>query len=246
MSITKFAILGERCSGTNYIEELILNNFEISYTTEHGSKHFFCFNEYTYTQDTLFIGIIRNPIYWLNSFEKELYHVPEKNKILKKFLFDEFYSVLDNFEKDNIHEKNILMNIKNNVYEVNKKDLNYETGNKYKNIFELRKLKNNYLINIMPNKVTNYILINYEDFLYNFDKTLEMISNKFCLTPTKTPFTNVKRYKKSDTYQFVAQRQITFIPNVVKEIWNNLDIEQENSLGYFMGDNNNYFKQKYI
>ena len=39
------------------------------------------------------------------------------------------------------------------------KDLNYITNQKYKNIFELRKLKNDYLINIMPTKVENYILV---------------------------------------------------------------------------------------
>ena len=66
--ITKFAILGERCSGTNFLEESILSNFNITHTNEHGNKHFFCFNKYdnANTSDTLFIGIIRNPIYWLN------------------------------------------------------------------------------------------------------------------------------------------------------------------------------------
>ena len=90
VSIKKFTILGERCSGTNYLEELITHNFNLLYTTEYGSKHFFCFDDYTHknTADTLFIGIIRNPIYWLNSFSKEQYHVPEHNrKNLTTFLF---------------------------------------------------------------------------------------------------------------------------------------------------------------
>ena len=93
--IKKFAILGERCSGTNFLEELITHNFHVLYTTEYGSKHFFCFDDYSNknTRDTLFIGIIRNPIYWLNSFSKEQYHVPEHNrKNLTSFIFNEFYS----------------------------------------------------------------------------------------------------------------------------------------------------------
>ena len=52
-----------------------------------------------------------------------------------EFLFDEFYSINDN----------------NN--EIMKEDLNFITGNKYKNIFELRFLKNYYLIKNMPNKI---------------------------------------------------------------------------------------------
>ena len=40
------------------------------------------------------------------------------------------------------------------------------------------------------------------------------------------------------------QRQITFTSAVVKMIWNNLDLTQENDLGYFMGNNNQYFRNK--
>ena len=97
--IKKFAILGERCSGTNFLEESITNNFNLEYTAEYGNKHFFCYNKYDTdtTTETLFIGIIRNPIYWINSFSKELYHVPEINKELNNFLFNEFYSVEEKF-----------------------------------------------------------------------------------------------------------------------------------------------------
>jgi len=98
--IKKFAILGERCSGTNFLEESITNNFNIEYTAEYGNKHFFCYNNYDMnsTKETLFIGIIRNPIYWINSFSKELYHVPEINKNINNFLFNEFYSVEEKFK----------------------------------------------------------------------------------------------------------------------------------------------------
>lgn len=249
VKIKKFSILGERCSGTNFLEELLLHNFDITYTSEHGNKHFFCFNNYnnTFTKDTIFIGIVRNPIYWLNSFSKEMHHVPEINrKNLNNFLFNEFYSVMDELNAPLDNSTVFVMKNKSSIYkyEINKYDLNYITGNKYKNIFEMRELKNNYLKNFMPSKVENYILINYEDLLYNMEKTLDIIKNKFNLTPTKQTFKNVKKYKKSDTYKFVSQRQITFNSNTIRLIWNNLNVQQENSLGYFMGDNNGHFKKK--
>ena len=247
----KFAILGERCSGTNFLEELITQNFNLLYTTEYGSKHFFCFDDYKHknTQDTLFIGIIRNPIYWLNSFSKELYHVPEQNrKTLTSFLFNEFYSVHDEIDTTHQpHDSNIfVMNNKfyTHQYKTNQNDLNYATGKKYKNVFELRKTKNDYLINVMPTKVENYILVNYEDLLYNMEITLNDIKQQFNLTLSNTTFVNTKKYKKSDTYKFVAQRQITFNPDVVKMIWSNLDVIQENQLGYFIGNNNQHFRNK--
>jgi hypothetical protein len=252
--IQKFAILGERCSGTNFLEESISANFNINYTAEYGGKHFFCYNDYTNkdnTNNTLFIGIIRNPVYWLNSFSKELHHVPEINrKSLHNFLFNEFYSVEDeiNPRRQQIFESNFF--IKNDKlythkYNINKKDLNYLNGQKYKNIFELRSVKNKFLINEMPSKVNNYILINYEDLLFNFENIMKIIKEKFNLSQKTSSFKKEKKYKKSETYNFVKQREITFTPEIIKLIWNNLNVNQENLLGYFPFDNNHFFTSKY-
>jgi len=250
-NIKYFTIFGERCSGTNFLEETITHNFNLQYKTD-KNKHFFCFNKYNTenANDTLFIGIIRNPIYWLNSFSKELHHVPKINKQnLNNFLLNEFYSVEDETEiKKQSSTPNFLFSnisrhqINSHKPKINVNDLNYINGKKYKNIFELRKLKNYYLMNIMPNKVNNYILINYENLLYNFDETLNTIMNKFNLSKKCENYVKVKKYKKSDTYNFVKQREITFTPEIINLIWRHLDREQENQLGYFMYDNNNYFK----
>jgi hypothetical protein len=250
MTITNFTILGERCSGTNFLEKSITNNFPIQYTEKYGNKHFFCYHNFNNSDNTLFIGIIRNPIYWINSFSRELYHVPEINrKSLHNFLFNEFYSVEDEVDtKKQILDNNIF---KSNdryytyKYKLNTKDLNYTNGKKYKNIFELRKIKNNFLINEMPNKVKNYILINYEDLLFNFNEVLQNIKEKFNFSQKHLQFKKVKSYKKSDTYNFVQQRKILLPPKIVVLIWQNLDKEQEKKLGYIMWDNNNFFKNKY-
>jgi hypothetical protein len=246
MSINKFVILGERCSGTNFLEESIKQNFHINYTTEYGNKHFFCFNDYNKrnNDDTLFIGIIRNPIYWLNSFSKELHHIPTVNKNIRNFLFNEFYSILDNQPiKNNVFNFNTF---KNNEM-VNHVDLNYTTGKKYKNIFELRKLKNFYLTNIIQTKVKNYILINYEDLLYNYENTLKIIKEKFSLLHKSSEFVKITNYKKSTSYSYKQQRLITFSNDLIKIIWQYLDREQETTIGYSIEDcDNNYFKTKFL
>lgn len=250
MSIKNFAILGERCTGTNFLEESITNNFILDYTAIYGNKHFFCYNNYNNSNNTLFIGIIRNPIYWINSFSKELHHVPEINrKSLVNFLFNEFYSVEDEVDNSKSLSDNNIFKLNNNYYtyqyKLNKKDLNYINGKKYKNIFELRKVKNDFLINVMPNRVKNYILINYEDLLYNFDEVLKNIKEKFNLIQKQPKFIKPQNYKKSDKYNFVQQRKILLPTNIVITIWKNLDIEQEKKLGYKMFDNNNFFKNKF-
>jgi hypothetical protein len=224
-NITKFVIYGERCSGTNYLENVIKLNFGLEIRNDFGSKHFFCFNKYDRPlEDTIFIGIVRNPIYWLNSFSRELHHVPNENKSLKQFLHNDFYSVDEN-------TNNIVL-----------QDLNYVTLKKYINIFELRKMKNFYLLNVMPKKVKNYILINYESLLYNYEYTLDFIKDKFKLSPQFPIYKQIKNYKKSENYNFVQQRIILLSPVIVNDIWKNLHVNQETRLGYLQGNNNETFK----
>ena len=44
--ITKFTILGERASGTTFLQHAIRENFNLSVTWEYGFKHFFGFSDY--------------------------------------------------------------------------------------------------------------------------------------------------------------------------------------------------------
>jgi nicotinamide riboside kinase len=237
LNIKKVIIYGERCSGTNFLENVILENFNVEISFEQGSKHFFCFNKYDKRNfdDTLYIGIVRNPIYWINSFSKELHHIPDINKTsLQNFLFNEFYSIS---ETTVATPKIQTILFKNTPRIINKssiilEDLNYITNKVYKNIFELRKLKNDYLINIMPNNVKNYILINYENLLNNYEGTIAIIKNTFNLQQKYPTFKKIKQYKKSNTYNFVQQRQITLSALEIDNIWKNLDISQESFLGY--------------
>ena len=57
-------------------------------------------------------------------------------------------------------------------------DRNIYTGERYKNIFELRHTKIKWMLEDLPNKVKNYIFIKYEDLINDFDKTLLKIKNK--------------------------------------------------------------------
>lgn len=215
--IKNFTILGERCSGTNYLEELIKTNFNIDITWKYGWKHFFGFYNFQKTQEedeTLFIGIVRHPIYWINSFFKEQHHIPNKPKDLNSFLFDEFYS---------IDEK------KNN--EIIKNDFNYITGKKYKNIFELRFLKNFYLINTMPNYVKNYILINYENLRDNTNNVLSIIEQRFSLIKKFEMYKNINYYKNHKDKKYNNKKiQIPIKYQIICSL--NLNKIQEAKLGY--------------
>jgi hypothetical protein len=210
--VTKFTIYGERCSGTNYLEQLIIANLEISVTWQYGYKHFFGFSDLKNSDDTLFFGIVRSPVAWLDSFIKNPYHIPQQNKNIKSFLLDKFYSVND---------KN----------EVIKEDLNYTNKQVYKNIYELRFVKNDFLLNIMPKLVKNYVFINYEYIKAEPFDFLEAIRIQFNLKKRNNNYVNISYYKMQKDKKYI-ERPITLTPAIIFHINRNLNAEQERRLNY--------------
>lgn len=210
--VSKFTIYGERCSGTNYLEQLITANFEISVTWQYGWKHFFGFSDLQNSDDTLFFGIVRSPVTWIDSFIKNPYHVPPQNKNIKNFLSNKFYS---------INDKN----------EVIKEDLNYASKQVYKNIFELRFMKNNFLLNIMPKLVKNYTFINYEYIKAEPFDFLEAIRIQFNLKKRHNNYVNISYYKMQKDQKYI-EHPITLPPAIIFHINKNLNAEQERRLNY--------------
>jgi hypothetical protein len=223
-NIKYFTIYGERCSGTNFLESAIKENFVLEVTWNYGWKHFF--GSYNFEKEshdsnideTLFIGIIRNPIQWLDSFYKEPHHIPPENRISPEaFLLNEHYSIINN---------NSTLELMN--------DRNFITKERYKNIFELRKVKNNYLVNDLKKYIKKYILIKYEDLKYNYDKVLSYIENNFNLIRINKnlPFTKIINYKGDKNEELYKEKKIVFSEEIINIIKNNLDKEQESSLEY--------------
>ena len=221
--IKKFTIFGERCSGTNFLMHAMEKNFEITFTAEYVWKHFFGHYDFNKLSDeeneeTLFIGIIRDPVEWIDSFYKKMHHIPPENKNnINSFLFNEFYSINPNNEEI-MDDRHII------------------TKNRYKNIFELRSIKNDYLINTMKNKVKNYILIRYEDLRDKYQMVLSFLENKFKLIKQNK---DIKEYITIDNYKgfnnkIYYRKKIELSKNIIQIIKKNVDKNQENSLGYII------------
>jgi hypothetical protein len=230
--INKFTIYGERCSGTNYLENLILMNFDINITWEFGWKHFFGFNDLSNSDDTLFIGIVREPFEWFNSLYRNPHHLPINFKNITNFLNNEIIS----YNRNN----NILISSFNNI-DVNGEILdekNMYNNQKFKNIFELRYIKLKYLLEEMPLKVKHYIFIKYEDLIDNFEETLDKIKNKGLTIKQNINYpinTNLykktnKEFKKNNKY-YISKKTIfnnkNFHPEIEKKIGYNLDIPND-------------------
>lgn len=210
-----FKIMGERCSGTNFLQKTIETNFNLQYSKKYCHKHFFghCHLGHNNDEDdTLFIAIIRNPVDWIDSFIQNPHHIPDINKTdVNSFLFNPFYSIIDETKEINID------------------DLNIYTNKVYKNIFEMRKVKNNFLIFDLPKLVKNYVIIRYEDLRDKNNDVLNYIKDKFDLEHNKD-FIKINTYK--DTSETYNKKDIKLDTVYISKIIDNLDKEQEKLLGY--------------
>jgi hypothetical protein len=208
--IEKICIYGERCSGTNYLEELLTNNFSVKQINDYGHKHFFGFNDLSNSDETLFIGIIRNPYDWLNSLYRDQHHLPPNFKDINYFLNTEFYSLNNN--------NNEIMT-----------DRNIYTKERYKNIFDMRYTKIKFLTEDMPKLVKNYILIKYEDLINNFNITINKIRSKGLKIKRGIyrPL-NIQYYKKEKDKHFVKNQKVNHISK--EEIIDKLNMYYEKTV----------------
>ena len=203
--LKKYTIYGERCSGTNYLENIININFDVNITWEYGWKHFFGFQDdrLKKSDDTLFICIVRNLPDWINSFYRELHHLPLKyknnmseEKKIDEFLNKEFWSIDDNEHNYKTYNKEIMI------------DRNMYTEERYKNIFELRHTKIKWMLEDLQNKVKNYIFIKYEDLINDFDKTLLKIKDKGLEVKKNINFPlNTNNYKNNKNQLFKKKKK---------------------------------------
>lgn len=69
-------IFGERCSGTNYLEDLLLANCDVDMTSSYGHKHMFNKFQPRKSPDTdaVYIFMYRNPYDWLRSLNEKPHH----------------------------------------------------------------------------------------------------------------------------------------------------------------------------
>ena len=212
--INRFTIYGERCSGTNFLEKAILANFDLAVTWNYGWKHFFGHHNFSKGchDDTLFICIVRSPIEWIDSFYRELHHIPPENRVnLNTFLFNTFYSVYGN--KETMEDRHMI------------------TKERYKNIFDLRRVKNNFLIFDLPKLVKNYVIIKYEDLNSNYENVLEYIRINCKLQKRFDVYKKIESHKGKNEEKYV-KKEIALNDVEINMIKKNLDIKQENILGY--------------
>jgi hypothetical protein len=204
--IEKFVLYGERHCGTKFLEQS-LDCFNLESTHFFGHKHWFGFSnneKIEFEMNTLFICVVRNAYSWIPAFFDLPHQVLHKNRLsLESFMLCEWQSInpdrTEILQDRNMHDK----------------------SKRYKNIFEMRASKINYMINILPNYAKNYMFIRYEDLTQNYSNIMGLIKKKF----------NLVQYKSFPTAVPVINRVLH--DNHKKIIDENLNWQLENCIGYY-------------
>lgn len=233
MFLEKYHIYGERSSGTTFLEDSIIKNFDainafndgektdilsknVDLTCEkfkkYGHKHWFGNHlDLSGTDDTLFICIVRDPINWLNS----MYRTPRAidRKMVESqhtFFNNEVRGLCAIYSEKPPQVANDL---------IQSEEFNIYTGKPYKNIFELRSEKIRWMCEDLPKLVKNYILIRYEDLMDDFQGTMKKIENmglKKRDDITKH-IEEMKKWMKRDGYENVEESTFEFTQRDPKE-----------------------------
>jgi hypothetical protein len=124
--------------------------------------------------------------------------------MLNEFLNKEVFSVNDFEHNYESYSEEIM------------EDRNMYTGKRYSNIFELRHVKNKFLIETMPTLVKNYCLITHDDLINNFINIMNKIKNhNLQIKKSIIDFPlNISYYKKEKNTLFDKTNKKT---NIIKK-----------------------------
>jgi hypothetical protein len=232
--ITKFTVIAERASGSNYMEALMMFNamiptvpffhkhfppwYELPLEKYFGEKNFYTFEN---TDDYLFIVIFRNPYDWVRS----LYRQPHLASVeMRSASFDAFlHRPWELDKRDPLfaaeYKYNPLL------------DRNPRTGAPFENILKLRTTKAKNML-MIKDKAKNVYFINYEVVRDHPQEVLAEIS-KIYQVPLKSSYTPIVHYKGHTAlplYKGSKYRPLT--PDQILYINSQLDKELEAQLGY--------------
>lgn len=202
--MVRFQIFGERCSGTNFLENLLKLNFgEDCITWDFGWKHWYVDYEKlreTSTDNDVFIVIVRNFEDWSRSFFQIQHHLRPKLDRNQWFEMPITSYWLDYCETD-------------------------------KNIFELRANKIKNFVG-MKDIVNNYVIVQYEHLVAHSQEWIMNISKRFEIPLISEKIQNVTTYKGQGIQRYKPKKYQSFTKREQEMINANLDKNMEKLAGY--------------
>ena len=226
--ITQVKIIGERVSGTCFIDKLVRNNTPLTINPDFGHKHFFQEIENIKKKKTdhiLFIYITRDIIEWLQSFIQSTYHASEPIRSCKNF------SEFIRHEWSCIYDETFGIKPLNKLY---KKEMMNErdpvTKKRFKNVMKLRTSKIQHSL-LIEDFVENFVHVRYEDVRDEPELFIETICRMFQI-PKNVEFTPIVHVKGRGTIKYVRKTYPEIKEEDLKYIISEMDEDIEKKIGY--------------
>ena len=256
--IELFSLLGERCSGTNYLQQLLESNFDMANTDDYHYRHFFGFEQpkhpYRKAQCVLFVGVVRAPVAWLDCFYKYQWQ-------LDQWMYPDWFQFLtqpiQSYRESEMNYTLSLLPAEQRAAARDEMlthtlfhDRNFADPQLaiWKDVFELRRVKTNYMVNEFRRKVDKYVVVRLEDLQSHYRQFLHILQLWFNLQPKATADSlqwltadsPLPEYKDAQMDRDVAEdlgplhgtehQHVT--PELHEFIWRSLDRTLEQQLGY--------------
>lgn len=222
--IKRIQLFGERCSGTNYLESLLVQNLEgVTLCRDFGHKHFYHQPGVRQASDCLFIVIYRELFDWLRSLHQQPYHAaPElRNISFSEFIRKPWWCVwneeADKTPDDSLYGSEMMF------------ERNPHSGERFRNVMRLRSAKiRNW--ESLRQKTPHHFYLNYEMLKDAPDTFIETMADVFNLT-TKDEFVNVEGYRGSRA-KYQPKTYDAIQPEDYRYIMQHTDLELEKKIGY--------------
>ena len=226
--ITHVCILGERVSGTSFVQSLFNVNTTLKPNSSFGHKHFFQDVEAIQKMNTshiLFVLVTRDIIEWLQSFKNSTFHadIPIRNCTnLSKFIRMEWKCIEDETS---------------GVSQMDKKygtEMLFErdplTGNRFSNVIQMRTCKINHWMSL-KNIVPNFVHIRYEDVRDDPEDFLVNICQIYGICRHRE-FNPVKSVRGKGRVEYVRKNYPEISQEDINFILEELDEDSESLIGY--------------
>jgi hypothetical protein len=221
-AIKHIHIIGERCSGTNFIATLLRQNIaggvaasDQNTPNHYGWKHGFVSDEIiAKSNNAIFVHVYRNPYDWIRSFHKDPWHAHDSLKDIpfSTFIRKEWYAIHKGTEM--LHERNPA------------------TGKRFKDVIQLRTTKLRHFESLRF-KLLHFFSAAYEVVNRDPQLFLKNFTTQFSLKQ-KEKYAPVVLYKGDKTRPNLYQKKHypPFQKDDLDFIDSELDWELENKLGY--------------
>lgn len=232
LPVRDFQVFGERCSGTNFLEHLIVNNFRERCVYHYGWKHGIPMMPAIWPH-SLILVIVREPVEWLLSLHRTPYeaYLPLIGCSFSEFIRQEWEAEsrpgIQGWEKWGMRQDGKL---KGEIFQLDRHPL---FGRRFVNALEMRTVKAQAMLGFR-HRAGNLAILRFEDLLTDPALFLTSLGKCFQLRSKRTnPDLTTERVdpKAARLRPRLTADQISAVD--MNFIRGNLDPSLETGLGYW-------------